>query len=320
MALYYIMRTLLSIVNIIFHLTGAYILIHLYRNGHKTPQKIYLVNLSLIEIVKNLLLITYDILVCMNYFHFHEYAIHVVVPYLTIIYENGVAYHYYIAMFLLTLDRLLATVLNIKYPIYWKPRRAMVIIFCVTTFNVIMCSGTLISYVLLGEEKFKTYGIRKILTTYVAITLNLVFIALAISTYSYMFYTHIRSQRYFTDIDDVTSHVTAFSIFRRTKFFVSILIIISFIVFTVLPDLIFGIHGVRTNNKHISYAFRVYLLISFSLSDTVDSVIYIFLQKSVRDVLFTKLECFRRRNEEDQIIHVVSDERKSRKITETTIL
>ena len=99
----YYIRFVTCIVNVFLHATGSYVLVatmaHKYNssnnnNSSHIVQRIYLVNLSLTEILKNLILMIYDVI---RWFHPMEKC-----PYLTILYENGVAYLYYISMFLIT--------------------------------------------------------------------------------------------------------------------------------------------------------------------------------------------------------------------------
>ena len=294
-------RFTICVINLILHGTGSYIFISTFLTPSSlttitkvyTIQRVYLINLSLTEMMKNIILMSYDII---RWWH-PSYTF----PYLTIVYENGVAYLYIIAMFLITGDRLLATHLGIRYQLIWSGRKARNLLIAVYTICISICAAIILSRAVLGQKRYDELGIRAIMTSDVCILLMSSFVVFAVGTYLFIFYKYVESKRRFeaefsssteTDSGSVVagSLSTKFRLFCETRFFVSVLLVTSFLVFTVIPELVLGILEMHApDDAHIlSPQFRQYLIISFSVSDTFDAVVYIFLQRRVREIIVSK--------------------------------
>ena len=84
-----------------------------------------------------------------------------------------------------------------------------------------------------------------------------------------------------------------FSIFRHSRFFVSILLVSSCLIFNVIPRIVYSIYLGTVKSGFGMFVVAVSLSITFS--DFCDSVIYVFLQKSVRRELSRVCRIFRGR-------------------------
>ena len=102
-----------------------------------------------------------------------------------------------------------------------------------------------------------------------------------------MFVKHVRSQRRFN-----RSHSSSvLKIFVHSQFFVSILIIASYLCLTAVPAMIQTILILTSSHNTISEHVFYYVVISISLSTTADPLIYIFLKAEVRKLFFQKILC-----------------------------
>ena len=99
--------------NVMLHSCGCSLLIFLYNHGNKTTQQLILINLSFIEFCHNVLIIT----VAFLYYSENE-TLQIISRIFLVFVNTTVLFLYYMAMYFLILDRLLAVCLNLKYPIY----------------------------------------------------------------------------------------------------------------------------------------------------------------------------------------------------------
>lgn len=85
---------------------------------------------------------------------------------------------------------------------------------------------------------------------------------------------------------------SGFVLFRKSRFYVSVLLIITFILFMVAPDLTYLIIGIVYNNPSESLLNGCW--ICYALPNLADGYIYIFVQDNVRKAFCEKiLFCFR---------------------------
>ena len=109
-----------------------------------------------------------------------------------------------------------------------------------------------------------------------------------------MFIKYVSSRRNTTQDNDITIQTTTWTLFRKSKFFISVLLITTYFILTVVPSLIRAIFSLvnpdwRLTNEKLSIfrQLNVYFIFSSTVSQTTDAFIYIFLQKQVRH-LFCK--------------------------------
>ena len=204
--------------------------------------------------------------------------------YILIFMFTGISFVYYCDMIYLTLDRLLDIVLNIRYRLFWNEMRARMLLLA--TWILGICLSVTISLLCY----FINFNWEDAFFTYFYPTLEFSFIVLAFVTYSFIFHKYKQTRgapkvvgsRYNTRRRGSTVET-----FRNSRFYISVLIILTFLVFMVVPDLTYFFVGVIYGNTSDTLA--VCCWISYAVSNLLDAWIYIFLQPSVRRLMWKKL-------------------------------
>ena len=215
------------------------------------------------------------------------------------IFFGTVTFMYYWFMFILTIDRLAGTVLNFRYPIHWNLKKAKYLIASAIIINMLICIGMFILYSTLGQTKFAQYHVSAIFYTYIPSGLDLAFLILALTTYSIIFIRYIqslrRSGRSSRQSSGHSSGQHSISIERKgiipiffeSRFYISVFIILNFLCFSVIPGLVYAYFEVL--EKRIPENLLLCIYISFKMLDTGESVIHIFLRRSIRKELTRKM-------------------------------
>lgn len=127
------------------------------------------------------------------------------------------------------------------------------------------------------------------------------FTILALVTYSVIFwkYKKSRDSLHRFEISDNTERneqSSALQMFRNSRFYVSILISTTFLVFITIPfcvDTFLSANGqLQNDNYSTSTAYNIAEILGY-LGYTSDAIIYIFLQKDVRKTLLGMIYCCR---------------------------
>ena len=127
--------------------------------------------------------------------------------------------------------------------------------------------------------------LRDIFVLNVHIVIQSIYIVFAVICYVTMFCIYVNSTRR----SRVSSQLTTFGIFRRSKFYVALLLITSYLLFTVIPYLILA-----TSWRYLSTPVWRLLETLIPASDTVDFFIYLFLYRPVYKILRQCLPCYKR--------------------------
>ncbi len=171
---------------------------------------------------------------------------------------------YYFAIYLLTADRLIATLNPLKYRIFVTKKRLK---------RVIIASWSLI--LILEISFFLSTEWFKLFDKHMWVTYDIIFAILCFTTYGLIF-LKIRSRRWFNN---------------DKKFFkITSLIVLSFIIFILVPNILFHLYAYKYK------ALLEFLVIMWLTGMMVDPIIYIFLQPDLRSLLKDK---FCRRNIEE---------------------
>lgn len=284
--------TIFSLINIIMHLIGCTMLISIYRKAiRKIVQQFYLINVSLIIVLKNVFALLLVVLELTEQTNRQTQALSNAIHVLGFLFGTTTLC-YYCFMFYLTVDRLAGTMLNFRYPVLWNIRKARFLIVMTISICFIIFTSLVFLHFQFGHEIFIKYHIYDIFYTYIPSCLDVGFIVLAITTYVVIFMTYTKSSRRSTGRkkssvakqDD--DYFKIYNLFFNSRFLISIFIIASFLLFSVIPGLTyacFQIIGTR-----IPDSLLICIYISFKVSDAAESIIYIFLQASVRKLFFKK--------------------------------
>ncbi len=192
----------------------------------------------------------------------------------TLIWKIGTAFFmvYYLIMFLLTIDRLIAIRLPLRYRVLLTKERLLRCLKAVWAVSI----GVGVS-VILNETWHEWFE------KYVWSILSAVFLLLCFVAYC-LIYRTIRARRRLDNNLQQAARRQQLAFRRNTKFFkIVALIIASFILFVLIPDIIFYILLEQTEIT------AECVLILWFIGIALDPVIYVFLQDNLRQMLKRKL-------------------------------
>ena len=179
-------------------------------------------------------------------------------------------------MLFMTLDRLMAVVLNLKYRLYWRVSRTKKVLAAIWIFGLLLsvCFGFL--------PKDTPQSILMI-HIYLQFAFSVVFVITALLTYATIFWKYKISRRNLLEADssignDLPQH-------SRMHFYIPLLIVFTYMILNATPYIM-----IIFINKAVAIDIDTIL---FYLGYMSDALIYIFLQPEVRQKLFM---CCRRRD------------------------
>lgn len=286
MSQYLILRCLLLTVaagNVFLHGIGLSLLLILNKRDQDDSQTLFLINVACSELICNILLVVRDIIEIAMQSGYMSTTLMSLFFCLNFALATGISYLTIMAMFYITGDRLLHILLHLRYSQYLNVEKTRQLLFCTWFLNMtISFVFSLLTYVDVNFV-FKQAHLGKVFTAYVANILHLAYFVFAIFTYLAMFRVYARTER------NKYPRSSMFTIFVKSRFFVSIVLIGGYLVLTVFPNLARAIIWLNSNSAGLEYAMSMYFHFSTRLSQTVDGLIYIFLKKTVRYLLWKKL-------------------------------
>ena len=137
----------MCVINFAMHALGSCLLISIYKRGKKTAQHLFLINLSMAEAMMNFCRILYLILI-FNELYIHSVDLRVTnINIASVFGATGIQYIYYLAMFYITTDRILLTLLTVNYSVHCTRGRAKKLILCTWVINLfISLTSSLVAY------------------------------------------------------------------------------------------------------------------------------------------------------------------------------
>lgn len=273
----------MCLTNMFLHGIGCWLLITLYKKcRRKTPQKIIMIHLAVIELLRSIIHLFHeaiDIATVLN--GERSEVLHEIHTYIQFLRNVGFLLQFFCIMFSLTIDRLLGIQLGIRYPLFCTNRRMHKFI-CSTWFvNINILIAFALVYRFTGYRQFVIY-----FYFYIDVILGIIFLTFSIFTYIYIFVKYKNSSK---RLHRGNGQCHNSSILRNTNYSLSVWIVCSFLVLYVIPDILYT--ALSLNHIKMEGLF-IYIGLSKILSDSLDAVLYIFLQKRVRDLLKKKLHCF----------------------------
>ena len=275
----HVVLTILRLVDIVLHSGGIYLLVSCNRRGRESVQQLYIINLSVTEICFSVLWlfvipISKLVSICDNLSAIVKDIQH----YAIMCIYTLVAFVFYATMIFITLDRLLAIKFALKYRIYWNIKRAKNLIL------VTWITGGLLFLSIVMCHEFTGFEFDIPFHMYFYTPLNFAFTILAIYTYTFIF----RQYRKSVDMQTRRSRRgSAFVVFYKSRFYRPVLIILTFVLFIIIPDLIY-MFIVLIQNKRSEILLSA-CVISYSISNITDGCLYIFLQPNIKNQLARKL-------------------------------
>ena len=282
--------TVIFSINVLLHGLCMHLLIRVYRTrGASKTQQLYLLNLSFAELMHNLhhLIFTYVL-------HVHTIRTKVTISSCGVL-KIMLFVAYMAAMFLLTFDRLAASILTVRYKSVCTPGRVKAAIIstwclCITVIPVIYLTVYAFGgYKLLHRAMYEGEWL-------ITAILNVAYFLFAVATYSAMFITYMQSKR-----KTSTSHKSAYTMFKQSRFRFAVLVMSSCLVLEVIPQIVFTI------SSFFGKTGQYIAPILFYASDTVDGIIYILLYRPVRTVLKHLIKRFTCKNRHQVMMAVVTD-------------
>lgn len=282
---------ILNILNVFLHTAGIALLLSASKTNVRNrlgecKQHIFLLNLSIAEVLFNFIK---AVRVILFYIDQESQVIETVRHYLLIVNFTAIWIQVCVALFGMTIDRLMNITLELKYPIYWnksKSKNCLLIGWCVSA-----CIGISISLAYL----FFKFPWEEVFFLYVYPTIDASFILLAIVTYVLIFRKYKESQKFRelsmsmqSDAEEPLQNDTSnkkgkcsFLIFIKTRFYVPIMLVLTFLIFIVIPDLVYLTLGLHANLEHRNLILAG-CWISYAVENFCDVIIYVFLQPNIR--------------------------------------
>ena len=280
MILYVTFLLFLNLLNVFFHSIGVYLLTSMYPTCKRRIQQIYLINLSLTECLINLLEICRIISGIIPCKHSHVNIVDESRHYTLIVSFTGVSIVYYFDMVYLTFDRLMDVALNIKYPIYWNEKKAKYLLMTTWLIGFLTCLSVSLCY------RFLDFSWEDAFFKFFYPPIEFAFIILALATYGFIFLRYRKSRINFPGSIMVHTHQpSTMQIFRKSRFYISLLLIVTFLVFMVAPDLTYLFYGIIYKSE--SEILMTSCWISYAIANLADAYIYIFVQPNVRRKFWT---------------------------------
>ena len=266
--------------NVVLHSTGCFLLWKTYKRSQVTTQKLLLFHLSISEGLINLnSVVMHVMLLCIDgqselYHIFNIVHLYIIYPM-----RLPLFYVIFFIMLFMTLDRLMAVVLNLKYRLYWRVSRTKKVLAAIWIFGLFLtvCFGVLPEYTSRSIHK-----LIRIIHIYLQLAFSIVFVVTALLTYEIIFWKYKVSRN---SLETDSSNGNGQYQNSPTHFYIPALIIFTYLIFNATPYImiIFIDKYVAGDIAHIL----------FDLGYMSDALIYIFLQPKVRKELFM---CCRRRN------------------------
>ena len=263
----------INILAVLVHVAALLLLIKTSQPNITDSQKYLFISLSLTEL-------SYC-LISLVHFWCKEYGVQKSIrKHITIFRRIAVLLMYYFIMIYVTLDRFFAIYLNIKYGIYWSPVKTKRLIFFTSLVSIV--ASVLVSVTWFQAQ----WSVTTFVYVYLYPPFMVAFIICAVVTYSYIVIKIIANQKREDKLrKQVARNDKNYTpeIRQKSKFtiFVPTLIILTFILFMVIPNFI------HMTNKFIP-TLPTYLVdinwILFPLGFISDAVVYIFSVNALRNI------------------------------------
>ena len=160
-------------------------------------------------------------------------------------------------MFCVTSDKMFEVLLNLKYSVYWNERKAARLVKLIWIFAILLAIGCSVSF------RFG-YLLKTEFNQFIYPIMNCTYIITAVVIYGYIFHKYrqtrlvptrktIRDTGRSGSVWKNNKESGVWQDFRRSRFFIPVYLILSFIVFIALPSTIHGFYEVgKTQNTSVT--------------------------------------------------------------------
>lgn len=279
---------ILNIVNVILHGTGTYLLLSLYESCRHKVQQIFLITLSICEGTINLIEAFKSVTTFITLSEKDSNIMTEVTNHVLILQFCGISFVYYVDMIYITVDRLMEIFLNIRYPVFWDETKTK-ILTGITWFI------GLITFIVVSLLKhYNNFDWEDAFFKFFYPVLEFAFLIIAFFTYGFIFHKY-KQTRIIPAVTVNNNKIqkrrrSTVDIFRKSRFYVPLLLILTFAVFMIGADLTY-LFVVTLGDVSEETATFVYngCFISYTISNLADAYIYIFMNPEVKRLLFKKL-------------------------------
>lgn len=289
-----IVLILIMIFNVILHSIGVYLIRCFRKNYGCQVHLILIMNLSIVEILLNLSSSVNLVLIVAPV---HENDLDWVNKSRDILYiidETFLSFPFYMFMIYITIDKLLEICLNIKYPLHVTVKRATCIVIATWITSLIVSGSFIVTFFLTGK-----YG--REFQRYFFTLFDFWFLIIASGTYGIIFYKFMNSRKGpVIAAHNSVIRVNTFQTFKNSRFIVPVMLVISFILFVIVPDILYDF-------VDTSYEMEVSLAFLLAAAYSIDAFIYIFMNETLRKLLWRKIRILRAEfveQEQSQIVDV----------------
>ena len=190
------------------------------------------------------------------------------------------------SMIFINIDRLLFVILGINYPFYLTVRRGGYLIrfmwiTALFTFFAVLFSHGFGNLKILESARW----IMKVSNTYIGVIFDFLYVVSAIVIYAIIFHHFVVSRRRpgfsISNVNSIRRIKETYAAFRKSRFYMALLLVLSFALFIVVPDIILTVYSQHPHNG--------WLIIIFGLSVrvcwTLDVIIFVLMDSDVRQWL-----------------------------------
>ena len=186
---------------------------------------------------------------------------------------------YYFTMFGIAIDRFMQVHLNIKYDLYWntkKTRKLLLAFFIILNSLYFIYLVVILSF----QRHDLPYQVLQNFHCYVSPIYYVSFLITAFGVYYYIFKLIYKNQKALKSaMKNITRIQSECHSFSNTKYLLPFWIIITFIMFQILPDVLLTINILLDGRFNIV---RIIVVVLLRIGFIVDPVIYIFNLKIVK--------------------------------------
>lgn len=299
---------ILNCTNFFLHSFGSYILLKLYPHSRHKAQQLYLVNLGISECLINLLESIRTVIILTQTEGKPSQVGRLTRYYILSIAFTGLSLVFYLIMIFITIDRLMIMILTYRYRRYWNERKARYLLIATWLFGAATSSTVALLYHT-SDTHWESFFFK-----YIYPTIEILFILIALLTYSFIFHSYrkkrrladqhpstkrssVRPRRVSVITGSYNTHHRKNNSFIKRKgkekdlqeninnsvFYIPVLLITSFLLFMIIPDMVYLFVGII--NKNTSDILSICCWLSYGTSNFLDAWIYIYFQHDVRNFI-----------------------------------
>ena len=190
--------------------------------------------------------------------------------------------------------------MNYQYPVYWSINKAKILVkVTIVACFVVNVVITITCFLVNKEGRYDIYTTYHL---YIPTCLDILFLIVTVVTYTFIFikYRHTRllsarrTKLYRQSAFNKTylhtnkkEKPTILNLFFGSRFYVAVLITVSFLMFSVAPGLVYSCY--QLIGRPIPSMMELCLYVLFKIGDVSEAAIYTFLQRPVRNMLRAKI-------------------------------